>query len=386
MNKEIKLVDIRAQYDEIREELHQVWDHIFSTMHLMLGPNMKSFEEEFAQYSGARYGVGVDSGTAALHLGLKAIGVKPGEEVFTVSYTFFATVEAIIHAGATPVMLDVDESSGTMSPEKLDAFISENCRFDGECLTNSVTGKHITAIVPVHLYGMPADMDPIMAIARKYKLKVLEDCAQAHGAEYRGKRIGSFGDAAGYSFYFSKNLSALGEGGIVLTSSEGTRDALNRLRLHGQTDKYTHAEIGYNSRLDEMQAAVLRLKLKHLDRWNQRRVAIADQYTRGLSDLPLSGFHASNGEVRPVYHLYVIRTPKRDQLADFLRKQNIGVGIHYPVPSHLQPGVEYLGYKPGDLPISETLSSEVLSLPMHPHLTDEEVNVVIAAVREFFRK
>lgn len=385
MNKEIKLVDIRAQYSEIREDLHRAWDEILSTMHLMLGPHMTAFENEFAAYSGTRYGVGVGSGTEAVHLGLRALGIRPDQEVIVPSFTFFATVEAVIHAGAIPVMLDVDMETATISPQGVTDFIHKNCKSRNGQLYNTATGRRVSALIPVHLYGMPARMDELTTIAAQNSLKILEDCAQAHGADFKGQRIGSFGDAAAYSFYFSKNLSALGEGGIVLTKHEAVREALKRLRLHGQTDKYTHGEIGFNSRLDEMQAVVLRLKLKHLDRWNRRRIELAARYDQALQDLPVIPFKAGEGQ-HPVYHLYVIRTPRRDDLLQFLRDRNIGVGVHYPIPCHLQPGVEYLGYREGDLPVSEQLAKEVLSLPMHPHLDDGDVDSVAQAIRDFFQE
>jgi dTDP-4-amino-4,6-dideoxygalactose transaminase len=385
LHKEIKLVDIQAQYNEIRDELHKTWDEVFLKMHLMLGPHMSAFENEFAQYSGTRFGVGVGSGTAALHLGLLALGVLPDEEVIVPSFTFFATVEAVAHCGAVPVMLDVDRESATLSVAGVKEFISENCRLRDNKLFNKVTGRRVRAMIPVHLYGMPARMDELMRIARENGLQVLEDCAQAHGAEFNGRKIGSFGDASAYSFYFSKNLSALGEGGIVLTQREDVKDAVQKLRLHGQTDKYTHGQIGFNSRLDEMQAVVLRLKLTHLDRWNQRRIELAKRYDKALQGLPVVPFAAEPGR-DPVYHLYVIQTAKRDQLAEFLRNRQIGVGIHYPIPCHLQPGVRHLGYREGDLPVSERLATEVLSLPMHPHLQDSEVDQVAQAVQDFFQE
>jgi len=385
LHKEIKLVDIRAQYEEIRDELHRTWDEVFVNMHLMLGPHMSAFENEFARYSEARFGVGVGSGTAAIHLGLLALGILPDEEVIVPAFTFFATVEAVAHCGAVPVMLDVDKESATLSPQAVNDFIRENCSLRNGKLYNKTTGRRVHAMIPVHLYGMPAKMDELMQIAHDNGLQVLEDCAQAHGADFNGRKIGSFGDAAAYSFYFSKNLSALGEGGIVLTQREDVKDALQRLRLHGQTDKYTHGEIGFNSRLDEMQAVVLRLKLKHLDRWNQRRIDLAARYDKALQGLPLVSFTAGDGR-HPVYHLYVIQTCKRDQLAESLRNRQIGVGIHYPIPCHLQPGVRNLGYRKGDFPVSERLAAEVLSLPMHPHLEDGEVDRVAQAVRDFFKE
>ena len=383
MDREIKLVDIHAQYQEIRDRLFPAWEEVLASMRLMLGPNMKAFETEFAAYCGAHRAVGCDSGTTAILLPLRALGIGPGDVVLTVSMTFFATVEAVILAGAKPVMLDVDEDSCTMSVEALRRYLSEECRRDGDRLVEKAGGGTVKAILPVHLYGMPADLRAIMEIAAEYGLAVIEDCAQAHGAEFAGRRIGSFGQAASFSFYFSKNLSALGEGGIMLAADDRVADRLERLRLHGQTDKYTHAEIGYNARLDELQAVVLRLKLEKLDEWNEKRRRAAALYHEGLAGLPLQLPKSLPGR-KEVYHLYVVRTPRRDELAAFLGARRIGCGIHYPLPCHLQPALAYLGYRPGSLPVTENLCSQVLSLPMHPHLEAGEVAEVCGAVREFF--
>ena len=381
--KPIPLVDIKAQYREIKEELFQSWEEVFASMHLMMGPNMKSFEKEFAAYSGARYGIGVGSGTGALFLALKALGVKPGDEVITVSYTFFATIEAIRQNLASPVLLDIDEKTQTMSVEKLNEFVNKSCRFDGETLFNKTTNKPVRAIVPVHIYGQPADMREICEIAGRFNLKVLEDCAQAHGATYQNQRVGSMGDAAAYSFYFSKNLSALGEGGLILTKHLDQKETLEKLRVHGQSDKYTHEMIGYNSRLDELQAVVLRLKLKHLDSWNQARINHAARYSEQLKDTPLI-LPAQLSDRQHVYHLYVVRSGERDELFKHLQQAEIGCGIHYPIPSHLQPALSDLGYKRGDFPVTERVSDEVLSLPMYPHLTSEAIDRVVYEIKQFF--
>ena len=383
MDREIKLVDIKAQYEEIKDELSQEWGKIFDSMYLMLGPNMKQFEKEFAEYTGTRYGMGVDSGTAALFLALKAMGIGKGDEVITVSFTFFATIEAILHCNATPVLIDIDEKTFTISVNKLNKFIEEECEFNGENLINKKTGNTIRAIIPVHIYGIPADMDDILSISKKYNLKVLEDCAQAHGAEYRGKKVGSMGDASAYSFYFSKNLSALGEGGIILTDNEDYRATVEKLRLHGQSDKFTHQMIGYNSRLDEIQSAVLRLKLRKLDKWNGKRIELADYYGQKLKDLPLV-LPPSFDDRKAVYHLYVIRTKQRDKLFEYLAKNGIGVGIHYKIPSHLQPALNDLGYEKKSLSVTETLSEEILSLPMYPHLTFDDIDYISKKIKEFF--
>ncbi len=384
MNKEIKLVDLKPQYEEIKEELWKEWEKIFDTMHLMLGPNMKAFEKEFAEYSGAKYGIGVDSGTAALFLALKSMGINENHAVIAPSFTFFATIEAIIQTGAHPVLIDIEEKDYNISPSKIVEYIEKNTDFDGKNLIDKKSKKTIKAIIPVHLYGTPAEMDKIKDISNKYNLLILEDCAQAHGAEFRGEKVGSLGDAAAFSFYFSKNLSALGEAGIILTNNEEIREKASMLRVHGQKDKYTHQFIGYNSRLDEIQAAVLRLKLRKLEDWNQRRIKLAELYNKKLKDFPIltPDFFTHK---KSVFHLYVIRTEKRDELKDFLSKNGIGTGIHYPIPSHLQPALKYLNYKKGELPVSEKIADEILTLPMYPHLKEEDIEYIADKIIEFFK-
>ncbi len=385
MKKDIPLVDIKSQFKEIKENVYKEWEKIFSTMHLMLGPNMKAFENEFAKYSMTKYGIGVDSGTTALSFALNALDIGKNDEVITVSFTFFATIEAIFHNNATPVLMDIRENDYTLSTDSLKNFIENDCKFENNKLINKKSKKHVKAIIPVHLYGMPAEMDEILEISKKYNLKILEDCAQAHGAEYKGKKIGSFGNASAFSFYFSKNLSALGEGGIILTSDEKIKEKTERLRLHGQTDKYTHSEIGYNSRLDEMQAVVLREKLKLLDKWNERRKEIAKIYHNELKDLPLT-LPENFDYKESVYHLYVIRTERRDELFEFLKQKDIGCGIHYPIPSHLQPALKNTDTYMENLQTSERISKEILSIPMHPHLSKDEISYIIEKIHEFFNK
>ncbi len=384
MNKEIKLVDLKPQYEEIKDELWKEWEKIFNSMHLMLGPNMKAFEKEFAEYSGVKYGIGVDSGTAALFIALKSMGINENHAVIAPSFTFFATIEAIVQTGAHPILIDIDEKDYNISPSKIKEFIEENTEFDGENLFDKKSKKTIKAIIPVHLYGTPAEMDKIKDIAKRYNLLILEDCAQAHGAEFEGEKVGSLGDAAAFSFYFSKNLSALGEAGIILTNNEEIREKASMLRVHGQKDKYTHQFIGYNSRLDEIQAVVLRLKLKKLDSWNQKRIELAEYYNERLKELPL--FLPINfSHKKSVFHLYVIRTDRRDELKDFLSKNGVGTGIHYPIPSHLQPALKYLNYKKGDLPVSEKIADEILTLPMYPHLKEEDIEFIVDKIKEFFK-
>ncbi len=384
MRREIKLVDLRPQYEEIKEELWKEWEKIFDSMHLMLGPNMKAFEREFAEYSGAKHGVGVDSGTAALFLALKSMGIGKEHAVIAPSFTFFATIEAIIQTGAYPIMIDIDENDFNISVEKIEDYIENQTHKDGEILKDKKSGKEIKAIIPVHLYGTPAEMDKILDIAKRYNLMILEDCAQAHGAEFDNKKVGSIGDAAAFSFYFSKNLSALGEGGIILTNNEEIAKKASMLRVHGQPDKYTHEFIGYNSRLDEIQAAVLRLKLKKLNKWNQKRIELAKYYNEQLKGLPVKTPNFFSHK-KSVFHLYVIRAEKRDELKEFLSSRGIGVGIHYPVPSHLQPALKYLNYKEGSLPTTEKIAKEILTLPMHPHLKKDDIDYIADSIREFFK-
>ena len=270
MMREVKLVDIRAQYDEIRDELWREWEKAFDSMQLVLGPNMTAFEKEFAAYCGVEGAAAVDSGTSALLLALRSMGIGEGDEVIVPSWTFFATPESVLLAGAHPVMVDIDEATFNISPRKVREFVETTCRLDGDCPVDRKSGKKLKAIIPVHIFGLPAAMDELMAIAEEYHLLVLEDCAQAHGAEYKGRKVGSIGDCAAFSFYFSKNLSALGEAGIILSRHPGYIEAIQKLRVHGQTDRYSHSLIGYNARMDELQAVVLRLKLKKLDEWNRR--------------------------------------------------------------------------------------------------------------------
>jgi len=369
----IPLVDLKAQYLDIREDLLRVWDDTLHRMHLFLGPQVQQFERDFARYLGVRHVLGVGSGTEALDLALQALGVGPGDEVITTPFTFFATVEAILHVGARPVFVDIDPDTYTMDPDAVEAALTPRTR----------------ALLPVHLFGHPAPMHRLLPLARRHHLLVLEDAAQAHGAriliDNAWKPVGSLGDAAAFSFYYTKNLGAFGEGGAVATSRDEVAEKLRLLRVHGQTDKYTHTLIGTNSRLDELQAAVLNLKLPKLDRWNERRRALAARYTEALQDLDVIT-PVETPWAYHVYHLYVIRVPAnhRDALREHLMARGIGVGIHYPIPAHLQPALEGYGYREGAFPLCERISREVLTLPMHPFLTDEEVDSITETIREYF--
>ncbi len=378
--KNIPLVDLKAQYFEIKDELNKAWEEILNGMNLYLGPNVQSFEKEFAKYLNVKECIGVDNGTDALCVAIRAAGIKPGTKIITVSHTFFATVESIWLVGCEQILIDIDEKNYNISIEELKKYIEENTKFSGGRLIDK-DGKVISAIMPVHLYGQPAEMDEIMKIAKKYNLIVIEDASQAQGAEYKGKKVGSIGDITGMSFYFSKNLGAFGEAGCVTTNNEEYAKNVKLIRVHGQIDKYTHDLYGYNTRLDELQAAVLRIKLKRLDKWNERRIKIAEIYKENLKDLPLV-LPEKAKDVKHVYHLFVVRSEKRDELGDYLKKNGVGVGVHYPIPCHLQKPLKDKNFK---LPVTEKVAKEVLSLPIYPHLSDDDVLYVCDKIKEFFK-
>ncbi len=331
----------------------------------ILGPECRAFEQEFARYIGARRAVLTSSGTAALWMALKAFDVKPTDEVLVPSHTAFPTVEAICFAGAVPVFVDVDDTY-TVDLEDAAAKIS----------------PRTVGFVPVHLYGHPANLDGILRLCRERSLWLLEDCAQAHGAAWRERRVGTFGRAGAFSFYPSKNLTVMGDGGILVTDDEDVAGRCMKLRDHGRLSKDVHTEVGFNLRFNEIQAAAGRVLLRRLDAMNDRRRALAARYTRGLHDLPLA-LPAEAPGVHHVYHLYVIRTRERDRLAQFLKERGLATGIHYPVPSHRQPAVEHLN--PPTLPRTEQIVKEILTLPMSAGHTDAEIDEVIRAVRDFFR-
>jgi dTDP-4-amino-4,6-dideoxygalactose transaminase len=361
----IPFVDLKKQYQDIKTELQEAINGVLEKGIFVGGDEVEWFEEEFAQYCDVRFAVGVGSGTEALHLALLACGVGSGHEVITVPNTFIATTEAITLTGARPIFVDIDPETYTMDTGQIESAITERT----------------TAIIPVHLYGQPADMAPILAIAERHKLLVVEDAAQAHGALYKGKKAGSFGTAACFSFYPTKNLGAYGEGGAVVTDHEEIAQRAMMLRDHGSTQKYRHDIEGMNSRLDTLQAAILRVKLRHLERWNQQRRERAALYDDLLRD--------TEGVVRPpirggcthVYHLYVIRCAKRDRLREYLGNTGIVTGIHYPIPLHLQPAYGYLGISEGTYPVTERVAAEILSLPMYPELRREDVAKVAEKIK-----
>lgn len=361
----IPLVDLKANYLSIKAEVDEAIASVLERGDFIQGQDVKLLEQEFAAYCSAREAVGVSSGTDALVLALMALNVGKGDEVITTPFTFIATAEAISQVGATPVFADIDPRT---------------CNINAAKIAEAITPR-TKAILPVHLYGRPAEMGAILRLARRHNLYVIEDAAQAHGAAYEGRRVGSLGDVACFSFYPAKNLGAFGDAGMVVTSNPKVADRVRLLRDHGRRDKYRHVELGVNARLDTLQAAVLRVKLRCLDAWNQRRRAVASLYRRLLVPDLLALPPEDRGS-ESVYHMFVVRTPFREALRQKLQDQGIETGIHYPVPLHLQPAYSALWHRAGDFPESERAAGEVLSLPMFPDMTPEQVKRVALAVTD----
>jgi dTDP-4-amino-4,6-dideoxygalactose transaminase len=360
----IPLVDLKAQYLSIKSEIDPAVLSVLASGEYILGSEVRAFEQEFAAYCGGIDSVGVNSGTSALHLALLAAGIGPGDEVITVSMTFVATVSAIMYTGAIPVFVDVDPKTWNMDPAKIEGAIT----------------KRSKAVMPVHLHGRVADMDPILAIARRHGLVVIDDAAQAHGAEYRGRRAGVLGDISCFSFYAGKNLGAAGEGGAALSCHPEFVERMRMLRDWGAKEKYVHLMRGYNYRMENIQGAVLRIKLRHLEDWIRRRRAIAAAYDTRFDAMGVLRPPGTPRNDRHGYHIYSIRVRERDTVRQQMMQANIGVGMHYPVPVHLQPAFADLGYRAGDLPITEALARETLSLPLFPEMTEEQVEAVCGAV------
>jgi dTDP-4-amino-4,6-dideoxygalactose transaminase len=362
----IPLVDLKAQYDDIQSEIDAAIQRVLDNTSFILGQEVADFEEAFAQYVDAQGAVGVASGTAALHLALQACDIGPGDEVVTTAHTFFATAEAISLVGAHPVFVDIDPQTYNIDPNLVEDAIT----------------PHTKAILPVHLYGQPADMEPLRDIAQRHSLWLIEDAAQAHGAEYNGQRCGSIGDLACFSFYPGKNLGAYGDAGMVTGNNEDLLGKVRRLRNHGRQTKYEHQEVGWGERLDALQAAILNVKLSHLEDWTIARRDHAHLYTELLADCEvMTPYEAPN--VHHVYHLYVLRTPWRDDMRDHLKAKGIGAGVHYPIPLHRQPAYLQEGYQDVHLPVTEQAANEVLSLPMYAELTEDQITYIVEAVKEF---
>jgi len=364
----IPFIDLAADYHQHQAEIDAAIQQVLESGWYILGQEVSRFEDEFANYCGLAHAVGVASGTDALHLALQAVAIEPGAEVITVAHTAVATVAAIEQSGARPVLVDIDPVTYTLDPA---------------CLEGAMTSR-TRAIIPVHIYGHPANMKTILEIARRHNLWVIEDCAQAHGAEYQARPVGSWGDIAAFSFYPTKNLGALGDGGIVVTNNAELADRLHLLRQYGWRERYISSIPGFNSRLDELQAAILRVKLRYLDVTNATRRKLATHYNRLLAETPV-GLPSEQVDCRHVYHLYVIQTTQRDALQAYLKNQGIAAAIHYPAPVHLQPAYAKLGYRLGSLPVTEQLAQQALSLPMYPQLTMVQVETVANAIIDFYR-
>ena len=364
--EKIKLVDLDPQYQAIGEEIWSAMKDVVENSAFVLGRHVKAFEDDFAGFCNARFAVGVASGTDALVLAMKALGIGPGDEVITVPNTAFPTAEAITLSGASMVFADINPETFNIDPAVAEKKITRKTR----------------AIIPVHLYGQPAQMDELKELCRDRNLRLIEDAAQAHGAEYKGQRVGAIGDAACFSFYPSKNLGGYGDGGAVVTNDERITEKVRMLRNHGRHEKYLHEIEGYNSRLDALQAAILSVKLKYLNGWSEKRRQHARYYDKLLSSVEKVTTPKVLDGVKSVYHVYAIRVKDRDLLRKKLKEENIDTGVHYPVPLHLQPALAYLGLGKGSFPMAEEAASTVLSLPLYPEMTNEQIETVVDAVKQ----
>jgi dTDP-4-amino-4,6-dideoxygalactose transaminase len=367
--QQVPFLDLKAQALKVGAEIKEVIDEIIDNATYILGPAVDRFEKEFATYCEVKYAVCCNSGTSALHLALRALNIGPGDEIITVSHTFIATSWAISYCGAKPVFIDIDPATRAIDSSQIEQKITPRTK----------------AIIPVHIYGHPADMDPIISIADRYGLFVVEDAAQAHGARYKGKRIGSFGTSGCFSFYPGKNIGAYGEGGAVVTNDKPLAEMIRILRNHGQAERFFHETIGYNYRMDGIQGAVLGIKLKYLDQWNAKRRELAALYHELLSDVDSIILPVAAEWAEPVFHLYVIQDPDRDDLARLLAEKGISTGLHYPIPIHLQKAYTHLNMPRGSLPVTEQVASTCLSLPIFPEMTSEMVYQVCEAVKSIVK-
>lgn len=362
----IPILDLKSQYRSIRSEIKKAVDQVLNNAQFILGENVKKFEDEFAEFCNTKYAVGVGNGTDALYLALRSIGLSKEDEVILPVYTFIATAEAVTLNGAKPVFIDINPVTYNIDINKIEEAIS----------------KKTKAIIPVHLYGQPAEMDRIIEIAKKHNLYVIEDCAQAHGAKYKGKKVGGIGDIGCFSFFPGKNLGAYGDAGIITTNNKKLAKRVLMLRNHGRLEKYKHEIEGINSRLDEIQAAILRIKLKYLNKWNELRRKNAKIYNHLFKNIKGIVTPEILEVVESVYHLYVIRVKNRDDVQKQLREKGILAAVHYPFPLHLQPAYKYLGYKKGDFPEAEKVAKEILSLPMYPELTNNQIKFIVNSIKK----
>ena len=361
--------DLKMQYAAIRQEILDAVDRVCQNASFILGEEVTRFEQEFAEYCGVKHCVALNTGTSALHLALLAAGIGPGDEVITSPNTFIATAEAISYTGARPVFVDIDPATANIDPQAVEKVVT----------------LHTRAIIPVHLYGRPVDLDAILAIAERHKLTVIEDACQAHGARYKGQRIGGFGKAAAFSFYPGKNLGAYGEGGSLTTNDDSVAKLVRTLRDHGQVARYYHDYVGYNYRMDGFQGAVLRVKLKHLDAWTARRLEICRLYRRLLAGAPV-GIPQDPPQTEPVYHLFVVYVDNRDAVRSELEKRGVATAIHYPVPVHLQKAYAGLGHRPGSFPNTERACARVFSMPLFPEMTNEQAEYAAKTLLEIVSK
>ncbi len=362
---QVPYFDLKAQYRSIRDEVLAALDRVAENASFILGEEVAAFEREFAVYCEAKHCVGLNSGTSALHLALLAAGVGQGDEVITTPNTFIATAEAISYTGARPVFVDIDPATGNIDPERVPPAVTSCTR----------------AIVPVHLYGRPADLDPILRAAERGRIAVIEDACQAHGARFRGRRVGSLAAAAAFSFYPAKNLGAYGEGGALTTNDDRVAEAARTLRHHGETSRYLHASVGYNYRMDGFQGAVLRIKLRHLDEWTARRRSLAHLYRTRLAGTGVA-MQEDDPEGESAYHLFVVYVDRRDAVRSALAARGVQTAIHYPIPVHLQPAYARLGHRPGSFPHAERACERVLSLPLFPEMTTEQVEYAALTLAE----
>jgi dTDP-4-amino-4,6-dideoxygalactose transaminase len=369
MPEPIPYLDLRAQIQPLRAELDAAVARTIDHCSFCLGPDVAQFEKDFAKFCGAEHCVAFNSGTSALHVAMLLLGVGPGDEVVTTPFTFVATSWAISYAGAKPVFVDVDDTTFNLDPKLMEKAITPRTK----------------AVMPVHLYGQPFDVDAVREICRRHKLPMVEDSAQAHGAKWQGKVIGTFGEISCFSFYPGKNLGAFGEGGALVTNNAEFAKRARSLREHGSTVRYYHDEVGFNYRMEGFQGAVLGIKLKHLEKWTRERQRVARRYTELLADTPLQLPREAAG-AESVWHLYVVRHPRRDELKKFLEENQVGCALHYPLPLHLQKCYASLGYQAGDFPVAEKAARECLSLPIFPELTDAQIQRVADVVKSFFKK
>jgi len=363
---QISFVDLQRQYLDLKEDIHHSINAVVQKGNFIMGEDILKFENEFSKLHNAQFGIGTSSGTSALFLSLKALGIKNGDEVIIPANTFIATSEPVSQVGATPVFVDVEDDSYNIDPEKLEGKINKNTQ----------------AIIAVHLYGRPADMDKVNVIAQKYNLKVVEDAAQAHVAQYKSKKVGTLSDVACFSFFPSKNLGAYGDAGMVLTNNKDIAEKVSMLRNHGRIEKYEHVIEGYNERMDTLQAAILRVKLKHLENWTEQRREHARLYNDLLKNVEEVTVPRDHPDYKSVYHLYVIRINNREKVRKYLGGKGVATGVHYPIPLHLQPAYSFLGYKRGDFQITEAHSQTILSLPLFPELTKKEVVYIVESIKK----